>query len=71
MLSKKRKFNEIESEEQIRVSKSIKSEKKIFIKKKEYICFKHDHNKQTCLFYDCMGITTYKTNEDLRRYYLF
>ncbi len=69
MLSKKRKYQEIETNEE-KVNKTQKSDKNILKKKVEYICFKHDHDKQTCGIYDCSGSTTHHTCEDLRKVYL-
>jgi hypothetical protein len=66
MLSKKRKYQEIETSEE----KVNKTQKSVIKKKVEYICFKHDHNKQTCGIYDCSGSTTHHTCEDLRKVYL-
>lgn len=37
----------------------------------EYICHKHDHNKDNCSLYDCSGQREKIIEEDLRKYYIY
>lgn len=83
MLSKKRKFFEIESSSKNKRKSNIEidSQQRKFLKLnkkseprlKEYICFKHEHQIETCYIYDCDGEKKYKhlkIQEELTKYYL-